>query len=58
VLEAKKNNNIVQLHSDKAMHAMRLMEARRQLESEPDKVKRAVLLAIWKYDADEYWERF
>lgn len=54
----KKKNNVVQLHSDKAMHAMRLMESRRKIDNEPDRVKRVAMLAVWKVEATEYWQSF
>lgn len=52
------SNNVVKLHSNKALMAVRLMEQRRVINLIDDPLMRVAKLAIWKIDAERYWENF
>ena len=53
--QAGLNNNVIKIHSNKALMAIRLMEQRKEIEMIEDQVKKVIELGLWKLKAEKYW---
>jgi len=54
----KKNGNVYDLNSGKAVAAIKLMHERKVIEQIPDPEDRVMKLLRWKDEAKKYWVDF